>query len=318
MKLLFKDENKSELKDLLGFIDADFLFKNIKSDIITATREVMSVIGKEVYDKAVGLYESTEDLPDDDIHFLYMVRYPIAVQAYWLYAPSNDLSHTNNGRRMRIDDHEKQAFEWMLDRDNDSIEKRYYRAIDDLIIYLEEYDVNEWKDSDAYKKQKELFVFSTPDFDEIFPIKSRLLFLKLMPGLKQCQENEIKPRLGEKYLEIQTKLKSTADLTAEEKILMYAVKKAMVFYSLSWAMPRLSINLFPEGILQAYRSERSTTNSRKPALKLETQEAAQAFSGDFEKVILEIERLMAPPVVPDPNCKSIDPKIITGDNFISL
>jgi hypothetical protein len=313
MKLLFKDND--ELKELLGFLDADFSFSNIKADLITATRDVIAVIGKELYEKALGLYEADEEAEDN--HLLYLIRYPIAVQSYRLYAPSNDVSHTNNGRKMRMDDHEKQAFEWMIDRDNDALERRYYRAIDDLILYLEEESVEEWKGSEVHEQAKELLVFSTNDFDRVFPINSRLLFLKLVPGLAQCQNHEIRSRMGEKYSEFQAKIIEGSELTTNEAQLFLRIKEAMVFYSLSWAMPRLSVNLFPEGVLQSYRSERSTTNSRKPALKLETQEAAQAFHRDYEKAILEIERLLLgePEVNED---LPVYPKTVKGNNFISM
>lgn len=327
MKLLFNKSNASEeLKELLGFLDADFSFDNIKADLITATRAVISVIGKEVYESAVELYssegalddeEQVIELDDDQEFFLYCIRYPIAVQAYRLFAPTNDLSHTNNGRKMRMDDHEKNAFQWMIDSDNDALEKRYYRALDDLLQHLEESENAEWLASEEYKSMKGLFVSGTPDFDHIFPIESRLLFLKLVPGLKRCQQYEIRPRLSEKYSELLDKLKTDEEISSEEKTLLNVIKEAMVYFSLSWAMPRLSVNIFPEGVLQAYRSERNTTQSRKPTERMQTEQAQLAFKQDFDIVILELERLLTPAPVVDPLCKEIDPRIIKGNNFIS-
>jgi hypothetical protein len=64
---------------------------------------------------------------------------PFNCRYYWKapIAPSNDVAHTNNGRKMRQDEGEKLPFQWMLDNDNASLEKRYYRALDDLIKFLD-------------------------------------------------------------------------------------------------------------------------------------------------------------------------------------
>jgi hypothetical protein len=78
---------------------------------------------------------------------------------YRLHAPSNDVAHTNNGRKMRQDEGEKLPFQWMLDNDNASLEKRYYRALDDLIKFLDRskeavqinYDIYSiWTNSEAF------------------------------------------------------------------------------------------------------------------------------------------------------------------------
>lgn len=342
MKLLF-DENtaSSELKELLGFLDADFDFPNIKPDIITATREVIALVGKEVYEKAVLAYYEEEIEPEEESEdeteleeeseeetefeeevepkvydikdFLFAIRYPIAVNAYRLYAPSNDLSHTNNGRKMRMDDHEKNAFEWMIDRDNEAQEKRYYRALDDLLSFLEENEVPEWLNSENYKKAKLLLVSSTKDFDSVFPIESRLLYQKLVPGLLQCQHYEILPRISKEKLQEMQEI----PLSEENEELHRHIKEAMVYYAMAWAFPRYSVTLFPEGVLQYYKSDRATTQVKKPALMKEPEWVAQSFTSDAQKAFREIERLMtpAPEVNPDQN---INPKTIKGNKFISM
>src|SRR6478609_820593 len=108
MRLLFKTGNdgNAELKQLLGFINADLKIDNMMADIRTATKEVIKLIGKEVYDLAVEAYEETAS-SEENKEFVDAVRYPIAVNAYRLIAPSNDLAHTNNGRKMKQDDSEK-------------------------------------------------------------------------------------------------------------------------------------------------------------------------------------------------------------------
>lgn len=329
MKLLFTTTGttgNTELKELMGFIDADLILKNLIPDLITATNDVIDLIGIEVYDKAFYAFNNGT-IADADKDFVYSVRYPIAVNAYRLFCASNDLAHTNNGRKMRQDDNEKQAFEWMIDRDNAALEKRYYRALDDLIKFLDRSKVEEeteetlytiWTASNAFKATHDLFIRTVADFDKIFPLQSRLLLIKLAPGISDCEQYEIRPRVGtEKLTALKQALKSSTPITEVADLeLIRLIRKASVAYSFAWAMPRLSVQLYPEGVLQHVTSDKATTRGAKPSLKNETQEAAQAWRSDFERVILEIEKLLEPPPTIDETINVI-PDQVFGDKYMS-
>ena len=330
MKLLFQTTGtagNTELKELLGFIDADLKLKNLLPDIVTATNDVIDLVGIEVYKKALEAYNDA-NIADEHKDFIYAIRYPIAVNAYRLHAPSNDLAHTNNGRKMRQDDGEKQAFQWMIDSDNAALEKRYYRALDDLIKFLDRSKVETenaqtlytiWTNSEAFKATHELMIRTVKEFDTVFPINSRLLLLKLAPGISDCEQYEIRPRVGdEKLTTLRTKLKSNTDLTDATDIeLIRLIRKASVAYSFAWAMPRLSVQLYPEGVLQHVTSDRATTRGAKPTLKNETQEARQAWETDYKRVLIEIEKLLEPAPVIDETINVI-PDQMFGDKYISF
>lgn len=317
MKLLFEKSGTNggtELKALLGFIDADIKFAKIKPDIITATKTLVRLIGQEMYETICNAY--TDGSPELEM-LVYHARYPIAVEAYGLLAPSNDVSHTPNGRKMRQDINEKQAFEWMLDRDNEALVKRYYRAMDDLLEYLE--DIEGWKGSEAYKKVKKLFVNTTAVFDDHFTIQSRLILLQLAPGLLQCERKQILPRIGkERYEGLKTLVHSGDEIDGDDLELLEAIQEACVYHSLAWGMLRLSVTIFPEGVLQAYTSDRDTTQIRRPAENLEVSAARQAFLKDAADALDRIEKLVAVPVVPAASADcNIFPDVITGSNYIS-
>jgi hypothetical protein len=320
MKLLFNRSpynGSTELKQLLGFIDADIKFDKIKPDIITATSELQKMIGKNMYESVIGIYEA-DSRSEDQETLLYLTRYPIAVKAYMLLAPSNDIAHTANGRKMRQDNNEKQAFEFMLDRDNDAMERRYYRALDDLLEHLD--GVSGWKESDAYKASHKLFIRTTSEFDEFFPIDSRLVLLKLAPGIRQCEQNEILPLIGPiRFADLKAKLTGGSVLTEVQDLqLLYLIKEACVYFSLAWAMMRLSVKIFPDGVLQAYTSDRMTTKGKLPAVKSEPEAARQAFMADAAAVFKKIEMLLAPAPLVFPNaCDTLTEEFISGTKFLS-
>jgi hypothetical protein len=323
MKLLFKKTpaGSTELKELMGFIDADLKIQNLIPDLNTATNDVIDLIGIEVYNKAFELYNEGVTA-DENKDFIYAVRYPIAVNAYRLFSESNDVAHTNNGRKMRIDENQKQAFEWMLDRDNIALEKRYYRALDDLIKFLDRSKTNTetsttlytiWTTSDAFKATHNLFIRTVAEFDRFFTIKSRLLLIKLAPALFECEQYKIKPRVGaSKFTALKQALIAGTPTSTDDLELIRLIQKASVFYALAWAMPRLSVQLFPEGVMQTMVKDKAKT-----AAKLDTQDAKMAFENDFEKTLLEIETLLAPPPTIDENT-NINPEMIYGDKFISF
>mgnify|MGYP003609241601 CR=1 FL=1 len=266
MELLFDTTGtagNTELKEQLSFIDADLKFKSLLPDVKTASKEIISLIGKEIYELAVAAYKETP-ISEEDKEFINAVRYPIAILAYRLYAPSGDVAHTNNGRKMRQDDGEKLPFEWLLDRDNKAMEIRYYRALDELIKFLDDTDDTElrnlWKASDYYKTSRELFVYSTTIFSEVFAIESRLLYIKLIPGLKDCEDYHIKALVGKnKMIALKTAINSGSEITDATDIeLIGLIKKATVFHAMAWSMPRYSVNLYPEGVLQHYNQRRKT------------------------------------------------------------
>jgi hypothetical protein len=329
MKLLFTTTGttgNTELKELMGFIDADLKLKNLIPDLITATNDVIDLIGIEVYNKAVEAFNNGT-IAETDKDFIYAVRYPIAVNAYRLFSPTNDLAHTNNGRKMRQDENENQAFEWLLDKDNAAMEKRYYRALDDLIKFLDRSKVDAetattlytiWTTSDAFKATHDLFIRTVSDFDKVFPIQSRLLLIKLAPGISDCEQYEIRPTVGtEKFNALKQALKANTPITDENDLeLILLIQKASVAYSFAWAMPRLSVQLYPEGVLQHVTSDKATTRGAKPTLKNETQEAAQAWKMDFDRVILEIEKFLEPAPIIDETINTI-PEPICGDKFFS-
>jgi hypothetical protein len=329
MKLLFTTTGttgNTELKELMGFIDADLKLKNLIPDLITATNDVIDLIGIEVYNKAVEAY-ADGTIAEADKAFIYAVRYPIAVNAYRLFSPTNDLAHTNNGRKQRQDDNEKLPWEWMLDRDNAAMEKRYYRALDDLIKFLDrskvEFELTTtlysiWTNSEAFKATHDLFIRTVSDFDKVFPLQSRLLLIKLAPGISDCEQYEIRPRVGtEKMNALKQALKESTSITdANDLELIRLIRKASVAYSFAWAMPRLSVQLYPEGVLQHVTSEKATTRGAKPSMKNETQEAAQAWKMDFDKAIMEIEKLLEPTPTIDESTNVI-PEQTFGDKYFS-
>lgn len=300
MRLLFnKDEAdfRQEIKEALGFIDADFPFIKMKSDLRTATSNIIGVIGKETYlilekiyyDEAGTPVEATEG---DNLRLLELAQYAVATAAYRLFAPANDLMHGTNGRKMLTDEDSKTPFEHMLVASNDELERRSFRAMDDLISLLDEISAD-WRNSDSYKASHRLLVRTTADFDRYHMISSRLLLLKLQPDLEFIEKREILPRLGKGALAT-LKLKVSQDdtLDAQQLELLPLIQEACVNGALSRGVIRLQGTLFPEGLLQKTRGDRTTVKGRVAFLGNQVDQASQFFKQTAGQVYKEIEAVI--------------------------
>lgn len=302
MKLLFT-QGQYELRSVLGFLDADIEVDEMKSELYQAATDLIDLVGQEAYDYALGLY-AKQDRSDDEEFMLFHFRYPVALDAYRHYAPSGDISHTNNGRKMRNDEHEKAAFEWMLNKNDENLEKKFYKSLDKLLELLDNKNPSlslapaevKWKATDAFKKTHRLFVRSTKDFDQSFPIDSRLLLIKLQPGLHQCERRQILPRIGQEKFDLLKNILNGTDADSElDQDLLDLIQEACVFSALAWGLRRLRVSLLPEGVLQRYSGDRSNTKSSLPPAKMEAELAAQSFEADAEKVLKQIESYTSPP-----------------------
>ena len=134
MEILFDKnrEDASELLDLLGFVDKDIQISHVWQNIRTASRKIRKIIGEANYDIAVEKYEE-EDFDDE---FCTMVRYAIAMDTFRHHAPMTDLAFTSQGRSFRNDDHNRVPWEWQIDKSDESLEKAYYDAVNELITFI--------------------------------------------------------------------------------------------------------------------------------------------------------------------------------------
>jgi len=214
---------------------------------------------------------------------LFQIRYVIALRAYGYYAPKNDLSHTEDGRKMRAQENEKNPFQHMIVDNDEALEKAYYRALNDLMELMEKDEISQWIESEEYQKRKQLIVRKLKDFDDYFPISSLLLFHNLVPGLLKCQRKEIVPRITD------AKFSALLDGTLEDTKLKELIKEACIYYALADRMPKLAVTMMPDHIVQKYFSDRSNIKGTKPPERNETLEAIQDFTKSYQQALNEIE-----------------------------
>ncbi|HFK5518836.1 hypothetical protein CMU39_14220 [Elizabethkingia anophelis] len=272
MELIITKENFSEeFKDAVGIVDSDVSFKRLKPSIELSSEEMIELIGDDNYTAAVSA------LPEDP--FKQLVKTAILMKALIIYLPAGDLTIGNNGRTMRRDDNSVSAFQWQIEKHDNSLEQTYYRILDRLLKFM----IKDNKEINLLKYDyKDLIVNSLNLFEAHFNIEgSHLLYLKLIPALREAEKLEILPRAGKDILEeIKTDPKSD---------LAFLVQKCIVNYAMSWGINKLNLQLFPKGVLQN-ESEGSKGYSKKSADGVQRQGLAISFNNDLDRDLKALEK----------------------------
>ena len=316
--MIFNKNNTGslELKELIGFIYKSINFNNLKSYIGFAERDIIKIIGPEVFKTALTHYNSDNyhvngrsmEHPEYIIldELVEKIQYPIAVHAYRRFVPSSDLTHSDKGRQIFVSEQEKPAFEWQIEKDNENLLALAHEATDVLLEFLDDHIDDEitseamigeilkqelvipWKYSEAYKAAKELLIPNVDVFEKIFMIaRSRLTFLSLVPFIRRIQDNEIAACVGEdRYNEILEQFQGNV-ISEENKPLLDKIRQPLGLLALSVAVKRLSSQVLPSGIFTNVIP--LDLKRKNPASKPDRNEVSGSLEKDGMRELIKLQ-----------------------------
>lgn len=244
MALFNKDGRGSEeLYALTGVFYASNDYSAIAGEICDATRELVNIVGGDVVTRAENAYSE-----GTDAELVQAVQMPIACLAMSRYFKQTAISHESSGRKFKVDSNEKMPFEWMLDRDDQAMRERYFRALDALFDYLDSADVEEWKKSRVFLNTERSIVKDLRTFESVYPIEqSYYTFFMLLPLIVEVQATKLKRSLGESWGRI------TADTVADDdKELLYFAQRAAILNAVLVAVERWSLEVFPQSVARRF------------------------------------------------------------------
>lgn len=317
MKLLFN--NTTDLKELLGFLDADLTFDNFKTDLQHATSDVIKLIGKDTYNKIeahfslatpfeVGANGITEEQMDD---LVAKAQLPIALFANLAIESNTDLSHTNSGRTVKVSDQERQPWEWQIDKDNAAQRRRAYKALDLLIEELDELKLDEWTLSDEYLASKEYFIHTVDLFEAVYPInKSRQLYLRLIPFMADVEEEFIFPVIGALRFDALKEKILDDDLLAADKILLKKINKVIGYMVLADSYKALPVEMFPDAVINYRETGKNLSDTRAEVMTF--------FATKSKYHLAQLEKHISALDVVDTEIKDPITGMEAGTKFINL
>lgn len=251
--MIFNKNNQgaAELQRLVGTYFRSNDFSAIESEIESASSVVRRLIGPEVFDRAERFYNSTGfDAQDLDLQLLKVMQAPVAQLAMVRFYQQNTLSHEDGGRKMKLNEgSEKMPWKWQYDRDDDALLDKYYRALDDLYIFLEENPIEEWEKSPLRKKLATCFIKDLDTFQEVFPLEdSHRMFYILVPFMLEVQDRIIRPVVGDEAFEAM----KTAPVPVNLAEQFAAAKRCIPLYAIMTAVRRMSIKVLPTMIVRRF------------------------------------------------------------------
>lgn len=310
------DNGAEEFKGLIGFIYASNNFDNLVTYIGFAKKDVVSVIGKEIYKIAETHYLSVNYASVGAEYKLLnelvaLVQLPIALHAYRRFAPGNDLTHSDAGRQITVTETEKPAFEWMLDKDNANLLSLANDAIELLLDFLAEQlvpvggllnDIGDvWNNSDAYKNIKSTIVNSIADFEQVITINgSRRLFMLLAPFIRKTETDIIRGAITPtRYATLIEAIKD-GELTEEQTEIKRLATPVIAMHAMAKAMKLVPAEILPDTFAKRFTDDKRPdidTDSRLGAAQVLEQEANRDFAR-LQRYIKRISPIPAPaPVV---------------------
>jgi len=259
----------TELRDLLGFIDANTNFSRWKTWIELSVRQITQLTGTELYKLADTHYNSANyhaepptPTPNPEPAYsnavldelVRVMQLTNALFAYVKLLPSLDAGHGNSGRKKEIGETERALTAVEAYKDEVNILNLAYEALDQLIAYCEANKITEWTESSVRKLTAELLISNPETFNLYFQLNSVRMFYTLVPIIREVQRLEVVPTISQaKVNDILTALKAETPTEPQETLIALVqdfIRRPLVLDTMAVALERLNMDVFPDGILQ--------------------------------------------------------------------
>lgn len=278
--LFNKDNNGStELYELSGIFQASTRFLSIAAEIDAATREVSAIVGRDLIASVEKIYAKNVPTPDEKV-LLDMLRRPIAYLAIGMHAKLSGISHGETGRKNKVDDNEKIAFQWQIDRDDQELRERYIRSLDTLVSYLTFTGNAEWSASATAKLAAGSIVKDIAQLEAVYPIEhSWYTFYMLLPLIIEAQGSRITALVGESRMEALV-------AGTESEAIASPARRAAILRALITAAERWSLSVFPVAVARQFAPSYQGAKEKSAA----TMEEIKWSLGLLRKQLEDAER----------------------------
>lgn len=279
-----------ELRELLGFIDADTNFSKWNTWLDLSVRQITELTGKAIFTRAEEFYKDNQfgkDKTSDDYLLVRKFQLANALFAYVKMIPSLDAGHGNDGRKRGIGENEAGLTALEQYKDEANILNLAYEALEDLLNFLEEKQFAEWNSAPVKKTLKSLVITKLSEFNEYFALGSSRMFFTMLPMLREVQETKIVPAVTRtRMTALLEAMKADTPTDDQTKLLemIPLVRRPLVLASLALAIKRLPVEILPDGIVQtqitgSIREKRiATKDASRAVIDSLTDDANAAFA----------------------------------------
>lgn len=326
-----------EFRRYCSEIDKKTEFEELIPDIDNAEFFVREVIGNSVFDLAEAYYHEHYvygELPTEEasgsgsgsgvsavvLHRLVeRVQNVVARRAAFDYTMTNDVSHAKTGRKAVVDaKNERQAWEFMITRDDDHLSRKMHMAFNRLLALLSANDINGWNSKYQELGTDSVLLNTLSLFERYYQIDgSWLLFMKMIPFMRTVENTHIIPILGtDRYDEIKALLIAKGQISGDMKALIDFTGEAIVLRTIAMAIKRLSVRLLPEGVVQSFQSSIQSRSSSQPAKTADVDSVIVSLRRDAEDAEVKMASTLTKMDTPDydPSTYDVSTPTNSADN----
>lgn len=273
------DRGPQELQQLTGIYLASNDFSVIASELADATNAVAALVGNAVITAAEEGYNYGDEFP-----LTFAVRKAIAVLAVSRYTRNNLITHGDHGAKVVADQNEKVPFEWMVDRDQQAQQERWYRSMDALYKVLEDTEEASWMESDIRKRYKASIVRSLSEFERVYPVDGSYYVYYMLQSLVIEAQPKIRRMIGAEVWDAMV-----GDSPQElHKALLPLCQRYAILSALITAVRRWNLEVFPIAIARRFAPTYQGNRSSRVALKEEMDAFVEGIEGQLEDIREEI------------------------------
>mgnify|MGYP001129303387 FL=1 len=286
MKLFDKDGNGSaEVVAAVGMISSDITFDKWEPVLPFGIRDVAAIVGREPVEALAEFYESGEFDFEKGTALKYLQQ-AVAFFTWLKIIPTLDAQHDTAGRSRRLGENEKGLTALQEFKDEENILRLAYEATDALVESLERFKFPFWINSHKCKLRNNCLIRTKEQFDEYYNIGSHRLFVTLLPIMREVQQAQIAPVLGDKVLGL-----ILGGSEKETGVFGDTAARAVVLLTMQKAVERLPVEVIPEGVVQVQQSQ--PVKSRLKAEQSARTAVAASLGADAQRCIDRLQQLVA-------------------------
>lgn len=267
--MLFKDSNK--LKEYTEFTEVNF------ASVALTIRQVedaylVDVLGDELYNSlniAYNLASTEGSLNIAQQKLLDKCRMLIGPYVAYNYAPKSDVQLSDAGARRAETAQLKTAYAYQLQNLREQKLREAEQAAEALLRFLDlnKVDYPEWVSSIAFEAYTSLFIRNGRDFNALVTTASPYRnYWAWRYKMEEVEQQNIREALGDAmFNDLKAKAKA-GTLTDTEKTLLFPLRKAIAYFTISFAVPFHAVRMDSGGITVVnIRGGVQETDNRAPA-----------------------------------------------------
>lgn len=323
-------------------------FDNVKPSLKRASRYIIRVTGKEVWDAAENHYNSDyynnvndpdyapwepdpEDPPEvpepeETPNYALLDQLVDRIQdalvhyAYWLWSPQGNVIFSDTGYQEAKTDNLSPAPAWKIEKAEQSLLDTAHEFVDDLIEFLDEHieEFEFWAGAETRGETKELFLNNSREFTKYFNINnSRRMYIEIRQFIVDAEKSYIASIITrEKFEELKEKQKD-GDLDENDLKLIEEIRPALAYLVMYHAISLLPAELFPGSVAERMTGLQTSirkSTSNQEVLNSLAAKLQQISQDNLQRLRDYVANLETPEDEPQISTASPDP-IVTRNTF---